>query len=243
MDQPGETFIPMTPSPATEKSRSTGPKTPEGKRRSAMNALRHGLTGRVVVLPSEDMDTYYAFCNKLMKDLAPEGALEEQYAQTFCDTQWRLNRIRGMEDSMLSLGHFEEAGDIEVDHPEIHAAFTIARVFREQSNEFVNLSLYEQRLNRTLEKSLRQLKELQAERQAACKAALDEAVTLRNFRKMKGEPIDPAIDSFPSRFVFSIREIEAEVRRQSRLADAREARSFDYNLAKLRKFGRREAAA
>jgi hypothetical protein len=137
-------------SPAqTQKSKSTGPRTPEGKARSSVNALRHGLTGRVVVLPSEDMDAYYAFCGDLIADLAPETPVERQYAQTFCDTQWRLNRARSIEDSMLSLGHFEAAGEIDADHPQVHAALTAARVFREDSKSFVNLSLYEQRLQRT----------------------------------------------------------------------------------------------
>ena len=59
------------------------------------------------------------------------------------------------------------------DHPEIHAALTAARVFRENSKSFVNLSLYEQRLQRTLKESLRQLQELQAKRIAARKTALE----------------------------------------------------------------------
>jgi hypothetical protein len=50
---------------------STGPRTPEGKERSSHNALRHGLTGRIVVLPSEDLNVYHAFCKELMADLAP----------------------------------------------------------------------------------------------------------------------------------------------------------------------------
>src|ERR1700691_1137600 len=188
-----ENLIPMSPA-QTQKSKSTGPRTPEGKARSCVNALRHGLTGRVVVLPSEDMNAYQAFCAELLADLAPETALERQYAQTFCDTQWRLNRARSIEDSMLSLGHFEAAGDIDTAHPEIHAALTAARVFREDSKSFVNLSLYEQRLQRTLKESLRQLQELQAKRIAAKQTALDAAVLQRNLHKMNGQPYDPIVD-------------------------------------------------
>src|SRR5580704_18580424 len=135
----------MSPVEATQQSnsKSTGPRTPEGKAIASHNALRHGLTGRVVVLPTEDMNIYRAFCKELMADLAPETPLERQYAQTFCDTQWRLNRARSYEDSMLALGHFEHADSLDVDDPRALAALTAAKVFRENSKAFVNLSLYE----------------------------------------------------------------------------------------------------
>src|ERR1700761_8799742 len=156
---------------AEPNSKSTGPRTEQGKKRSAMNATRHGLTGRTIVMPCEDMDAYHTFCNELFESLAPETPLERQYAQTFCDTQWRLNRARSIEDSMYALGHFEAAGQIETGHPQVQAALTAARVFRDDSKSFVNLSLYEQRLQRTLEKSLRQLQTLQAERRAQAQTA------------------------------------------------------------------------
>jgi hypothetical protein len=35
---------------------STGPRTPAGKQRSSLNALRHGLTGQIVVMPTEDLE-------------------------------------------------------------------------------------------------------------------------------------------------------------------------------------------
>jgi hypothetical protein len=38
--------------------KSTGPRTPAGKQRSSLNALRHGLTGHIVVLPTEDQAAY-----------------------------------------------------------------------------------------------------------------------------------------------------------------------------------------
>ncbi|MBV9155549.1 MAG: hypothetical protein JO097_04760, partial [Acidobacteriaceae bacterium] len=37
---------------------STGPKTPEGKAKSSLNAVKTGLTGRTVLLPSDDAEAY-----------------------------------------------------------------------------------------------------------------------------------------------------------------------------------------
>jgi hypothetical protein len=213
----------MSPAESATQSKSTGPRTPEGKERSSHNALRHGLTGRVVVLPSEDLSVYQAFCKELMADLAPETPVERQYAQTFCDTQWRLNRARSIEDSMLALGHFEGAAFPGVEQPEIQTALTAAKVFRENSKAFVNLSLYEQRLQRTQKEALRQLQELQANRIAARQLALNEAVALRNLHKMKGEPFVVEVGADAGQFVFSATEIEREAHRQNRLADAQKA--------------------
>jgi hypothetical protein len=171
---PARPYPPNDESTSNASGQSTGPRTPEGKRRSSLNALRHGLTGRVVVLPTEDLTAYQSFSEELFASLKPETPVERQFAQTYIDTQWRLNRIRAIEDGMFALGHFEEAGDIDVDHPEIHSTLTAARKFREDSKAFANLSLYEQRLQRTLKESLRQLHELQTARKVA-KAAEAEA--------------------------------------------------------------------
>ena len=238
-------------SPATEAAspnpnQSTGPRTQEGKTRSALNALRHGLTGRTIVMPYEDMDQYHIFCRRLFQTLAPETPLEEQYAQTFCDTQWRLNRARSLEDAMLSLGHSEEAGEIETEHVQVHAVLTAARVFRDDNKSFLNLSLYEQRLQRTLEKSLRELKALQAERKAQRQAELDAAVAERNLLKMKvkhgNHHLQTETEPITRQFVFSTAEIEAEARRQFRLADIATAQRHHYNFENYRQYAPKWAA-
>jgi hypothetical protein len=135
-------------------------RTPEGKARSSMNALRHGLTARVVVLPSEDMAAYNQFSKEIVDSLDAQTPVERQFAQTVADNQWRINRIRSIEDGMLGMGHFEATGDIDCPSPEIHSAMTAARAFRDDSKSFVNLCIYEQRLHRSIKESLRQLKEL-----------------------------------------------------------------------------------
>ena len=67
------------PSARAEASRrngakSNGPKTPEGKARSAQNALKHGFRAqKYIVLPCEDAAAFEALEAALMEELAPEG--------------------------------------------------------------------------------------------------------------------------------------------------------------------------
>src|ERR1039458_8364016 len=127
----------------------TSNRTQEGKARSAMNALRHGLTARVVVLPTEDMDAYQAFAKEIVDSLDAQTPVERQFAQTVADNQWRINRIRSIEDGMLGMGHFtaaqaqvrcaansDEAGNFDCPSSEIHSAMTAARAFRNDSKSF-----------------------------------------------------------------------------------------------------------
>jgi hypothetical protein len=58
-------------------ARSRGPKTPEGKARSARNALKHGLRAeKYIVLPEEDAAAFKALEATLFEELAPVGALQ-----------------------------------------------------------------------------------------------------------------------------------------------------------------------
>jgi hypothetical protein len=73
--------------------RSTGPRTAEGKARVAKNPLKHGLTGRQVILPDEHPDEFDAFRDALIYDLAPEGQLQVFLAEKIVSDAWRLRRI------------------------------------------------------------------------------------------------------------------------------------------------------
>jgi len=193
-----------------------------------MNALRHGLTARVVVLPSEDMAAYKEFSKEIVDSLDPQTPVERQFAQTVADNQWRINRIRSIEDGMLGMGHFEAAGDFDAPNSEIHSAMTAARAFRENSKAFVNLSIYEQRLHRSMKDALRQLKELQTERRARRKAEMDDAIRLLKTQEMQGLPFDPA----ELGFVYASAEIALESARRDRFEAAKQAEKTGFNLAK-----------
>jgi hypothetical protein len=104
-------------SPRAEASRrngakSRGPKTPEGKARSAQNALKHGFRAQQhIVLPSEDAAAFEALEAALLEELAPEGALQCVLAQRIVSAAWRLERAERLEAELFERHHFP-GGDL-----------------------------------------------------------------------------------------------------------------------------------
>ena len=195
---------------------STGPKTAEGRNRSRLNALRHGITGQVTTMTEEDRAARDKFSEALIRSLAPEGAMETQLAQRVATDSWRLNRISAVEDNLFALGLHQNAGQLCPEQPQIDAALTTARVFTQESHQLQLLTLYEQRLNRAVEKNLALLESLQAARKIQRAAEMRDAANLLQLSEMKGVEYQPAKDGF----VFSTREIHSELDRRQRLHQA-----------------------
>jgi hypothetical protein len=195
---------------------STGPKSEIGKRRSSLNARRHNLTGQVTAMTEEDRIAHDAFAEALIKSMATEGALELQLAQRIATDSWRLNRSSAIEDNIFALGLADHTGDIDTDHPELHAALTAARTFTREAKSIELLTLYEQRINRSLQKNLTLLQQLQATRKAERHEEMEQASKLLQLNKMRGLPYDPAKDGF----VFSNDQIHAVIDRNRRLEQA-----------------------
>ena len=179
---------------------STGPKTEEGKRRSSLNARRHNLTGQVTAMTEEDRIAHDAFSAALIKSMAPEGALELQLAQRIATDSWRLNRASAIEENIFALGFSDHAGEIDTEHPELHAALTAARTFTREAKSIELLTLYEQRINRSLQKNLALLQQLQATRKAEAKPR--PAVKLL-------QPTESKVSPAENGFVFSNDQIHA----------------------------------
>jgi len=207
---------------------STGP-TEEGKKRSRLNALRHGITGQVTTMTDEDRTAHDAFSKGLMKDLAPEGAMEIQLAQRAATDSWRLNRISAIEDNLFALGQLQNGGQACPDVPQIDAALTTAYVFTQESKNLQLLTLYEQRLNRAVQKNLALLQSLQTARKSQRQIAMKEAAALLKLSEMKGVAYSPAHDGF----VFSTAEIHAAIDREQRLQRASTADFAKFKPRKL----------
>jgi hypothetical protein len=199
--------------------RSTGPKTETGKWRSSLNALRHGLTGQIVVMPTEDMAAYQSHLKTFTDEYTPKGATEAQLVQQLADTSWRLNRAASLEANLYTLAAARLPDPLTEAPDEIQATMAIAAALESQSKALMNLSLHTQRLSRQFEKTTTQLRALQQIRRDLESAQLDDLVLIMEMYESRGETYTPEQDGF----VFTEQEITRAIDARNRCELAKEA--------------------
>ncbi len=146
--------------------KSCGPVTEEGKAAVRLNALKTGLTGATVVLPAEDTEDYYNHIESYRTLYNPVGPEEKALVQSIADIRWRLNRIPGLEQTMITMtsvtlikNHPNLAGPTQKPYLELFAR-------KENERDLRNLNLQENRLARRRERELAELTKLQEARKA-----------------------------------------------------------------------------
>ena len=83
--------------------RSTGPRTEEGKQRSRLNAVRHGLTAETVVGNLEDAEDYKSFEAAIISDYDPETAVARELVLRLASLFWRLRRANAIEADLFEI--------------------------------------------------------------------------------------------------------------------------------------------
>jgi hypothetical protein len=166
-------------------ARSRGPRTAEGKARSAQNALKHGLRAeKFVVVGGEDPREFAAFEAALVADLAPEGALQTLLAGRIARAAWRLQRADQIEAELFARqmkGLFDD-GDLG------HALIRDGNGAR----AFDTLLRYRGAAQAELFRTLRTLRALKIE-------AGQEATPSRPTRPQPEATTDPAPDPLPNK--------------------------------------------
>ena len=196
--------------------KSTGPRTEEGKMRSRMNALKHGQTGQILVMPGDQLAEYEAFAEAYIADLAPQGQVEIQLAASIAHCQWRINRNQAQEAAIFALGDLDHAGKFDTGDDALNSTFAVVLTLQEQAGLLSKLSVYEQRNQRTLQSSLKLLRQIQAERKAARLQELKVAKQVRTYCRLSGLEFNK--EEFG--FVCSDDEIDRYIHRETVRADA-----------------------
>lgn len=186
---------------------STGPTSKIGKAKSALNAVKTGLTGRTVLLPGDDSARYEAHVFQFMHRYEPSGEDERNLVQSLADTEWRLLRIPSLEMSIYALGRLEFAEMFPQEDEGVRKQLIEAKVFLAYQRQLNNLSIQESRLRRQREKDAAALRDLQENRKRQGRPRLDNAArqfiqAVQEGRQNQWEP-----DRFG--FEFSIPQIAA----------------------------------
>ncbi|MDQ2777053.1 MAG: hypothetical protein M3Y57_19345 [Acidobacteriota bacterium] len=184
---------------------STGPSSPEGKANSFRNALKTALTGRTVLLPDDGAERYEQHLIAYEKAYGPISERECELVQSLADSTWRIDRIPGIEEAIYVKGCNQFAAEVTDLDPRARLTMLRMHTYLAYERQFRNLQIQEMRLHRLREKLIKEVKELQREREQKEKDELAQAAKLYIAAKTDRKPFDPADHGFE----FSTADVEA----------------------------------
>jgi hypothetical protein len=149
-------------------AKSRGPVTPEGRAQSARNAVRHGLTSKSVVLPTESAEEWQSLLDSYIDQFHPATGVERDLVETMAASRWRLRRICTIETVALYTEMVRREEHIDEEFSKADSEDRLAWVFQKLADEGQTLALlarYEATLTRSYDRAFKQLLLLQAARQ------------------------------------------------------------------------------
>jgi len=163
--------------------KSTGPKTPEGKRISSRNATTHGLYSKDLIVDSphlkENQAEYDLILTALKMELKPEGVLQGFLVRKIANCLWRSGRVVRAESAQIKRQlHFLSDS--------LPRSIAIGVESIPQGEAAKDLSRYDFRLERQLARTLNPLMRLKKSRSSSLSDPLMEYVT----RKLPDLPQD-----------------------------------------------------
>jgi len=164
-------------------TRSTGPRTPEGKAISSQNAVRHGLAAGFRLLPGEDTAAYEQLMQSYEDEFDPQSDHEAFLVTQLVQSRWKIDRIDRLQseafDQMLATGTDATSTDAKI----LHGLNT--------STLFDRLERYRAAAERTYHRAHRELTQLRRQHQAAVRHRLDQLLNA----PLPDEPNYPAYQS------------------------------------------------
>jgi hypothetical protein len=160
--------------------KSTGPRTPGGKKRVSRNATRHGFFSKWLLIQGRDgnesKQEYDDFCAGVQDHYSPVGWLEELWAEKIVVWSWRLRRLIRFESGQIPLALARHSYDLRqskadelaepesapLSDPEIDAMTD--HLFLPEKEDLDKLLRYEAMINRQLNHAMGELERVQTRR-------------------------------------------------------------------------------
>jgi hypothetical protein len=176
--------IPM-PKPRTEAQRaaarangakSNGPTTEEGKAKSALNSLRHGLLASTLVLRTESQPKFLAVLNGYLDDYHPEGQTENDLVEEIAAAKWQEQRCWTLITALVDIRMDRMEQEILAEFTQMDNATRTALAFVKEADQAAGLALlnrYAARHNREWHRAIATLRAIQKERREQNAAPTD----------------------------------------------------------------------
>jgi len=148
-------------------AKSHGPVTPEGKAKSALNAITHGLTSKALVLTTESKEKYEALLASYRDKCDPDGPIENDLVEEMVAAKWLQRRALSMITALLDVTMDRMEKEIHDEFENIDNATRTVLAFARQADESGTLALlnrYATRHARDYHRALDKLREIQSER-------------------------------------------------------------------------------
>src|SRR4051812_29987623 len=179
--------------------KSTGPRSVPGKATSSRNATSHGIFCADLVLPGESHEIFHALRQAFILQQRPQNVVELLIVDRLVAATWKLRRLQAAEAFMHDgcmqdllecrseaaeklLEDFDGEGAAEaaaeVEKMELPPEAVLAMKLQSPDQAFERLQRYEQRLDYTIHRCLRELRKLRED--ATLEAALPASPFLRS---------------------------------------------------------------
>jgi len=137
--------------------KSTGPRTPEGKAVSRLNALQSGIDAKLAVVTGEDEHALEELATSLYRDHQPATALERIVLDGVIRDTWLLQRFFRIEAELLE---YEMESDY---HPDRYQ-HKLGKAFRDSSQHQIRLQRRIDSTRKSQMSGIREFERLQAGR-------------------------------------------------------------------------------
>jgi hypothetical protein len=148
-------------------AKSSGPKTGAGKARSAMNAVKHGLSGaRMAVLNNENDEAFQELFRDFIMKFQPQDAVEHECVLQAAIARWRLRRIWQIEAALFDAQMDSQAEQLRRQFESFDEGTRQALAFKAMADDSNSLSLlnrYERTISREYDRALKALDRARAE--------------------------------------------------------------------------------
>ena len=177
---------------------SQGPKTEEGKQRSAANSSKSGAYSKKLLLDGEDPQEFQALHHDLLRRHGPEGPLEEQLVFDMASLLWRKRRCAPAETALLDLQmqRMSLSVDFEFESITPEARFAVAFNSLQQNGESAtHLLRHERLLFRQFQAIRAELLDLQNNRPPADAPISGEEPVTAETNLTPPQPLEPATNT------------------------------------------------